>query len=69
MFCLCAHQVKQKAVRFRTAFLVVDPPGFEPGQAEPKSAVLPLHHGSIRFGSAKIIYFFIVRNILGNIYH
>ncbi len=32
---------------------MVDPPGFEPGQAEPKSAVLPLHHGSIRFGLQK----------------
>ena len=28
------------------AFLVV-PPGLEPGQAEPKSDVLPLHHGTI----------------------
>ena len=28
------------------AFSVV-PPGFEPGQAEPKSDVLPLHHGTI----------------------
>ncbi len=26
---------------------VADPPGLEPGQAEPKSAVLPLHHGSV----------------------
>ncbi len=28
---------------------MVDRPGFEPGQAEPKSAVLPLHHRSIVF--------------------
>ena len=26
----------------------VDPPGFEPGQTEPKSVVLPLHHGSVK---------------------
>lgn len=25
----------------------VVPPGFEPGQTEPKSVVLPLHHGTI----------------------
>ena len=29
-------------------FLEVVPPGFEPGQAEPKSDVLPLHHGTIK---------------------
>ena len=28
---------------------LVDPPGFEPGTTEPKSAVLPLHHGSNLF--------------------
>ena len=28
--------------------------GFEPRQTEPKSVVLPLHHSSIRNGSAKI---------------
>ena len=27
-------------------FLSVVPSGFEPEQAEPKSAVLPLHHGT-----------------------
>ena len=27
--------------------LPADPPGFEPGQADPESAVLPLHHGSV----------------------
>lgn len=26
---------------------VVDPPGLEPRTTEPKSAVLPLHHGSV----------------------
>ena len=27
-------------------------PGFEPGQAEPKTAVLPLHHKTIRCAQA-----------------
>ena len=27
----------------------VVPPGFEPGQTEPKSVVLPLHHGTIYY--------------------
>ena len=27
-------------------FILVVPSGFEPEQAEPKSAVLPLHHGT-----------------------
>ena len=31
--------------------------GFEPRQAEPKSAVLPLHHRTKNFASAKIILF------------
>ena len=29
------------------AFIVVVPPGFEPRLTEPKSDVLPLHHGTI----------------------
>ena len=33
----------------------VDPPGLEPGTTEPKSAVLPLHHGSVRIDSANIL--------------
>ena len=31
----------------------VDPPGLEPGTTEPKSAVLPLHHGSEPFQSVQ----------------
>ena len=31
------------------AFFIVEIPGFEPGQTEPKSVVLPLHHISIPF--------------------
>ena len=27
--------------------LIVDPQGFEPQMTEPKSVVLPLHHGSV----------------------
>ena len=36
------------------AFSVV-PPGLEPGQAEPKSDVLPLHHGTK--AGAKVTHF------------
>ena len=35
---------------------VVEVPGFEPGQAEPKSVVLPLHHTSVRATKIRIIY-------------
>ena len=31
----------------------VVPPGFEPGQTEPKSVVLPLHHGTIYYLSER----------------
>ena len=41
--------IKKGAIRH----LEADPPGFEPGQAEPKSAVLPLHHGSVPLCSKK----------------
>ena len=34
-------------------FVRVDPQGFEPQMTEPKSVVLPLHHGSV-FLSAKL---------------
>jgi hypothetical protein len=33
---------------------LVDQPGFEPRQTEPKSVVLPLHHWSIRNCGAKL---------------
>ena len=36
--------------------IVVEVPGFEPGQAEPKSVVLPLHHTSVRATKIRIIY-------------
>ena len=39
--------------------LFVDPPGLEPRKAEPESAVLPLHHGSIplhRKGNQNIFF-------------
>ena len=35
---------------------VVEVPGFEPGQAEPKSVVLPLHHTSVQYAKIRIIY-------------
>ena len=35
---------------------VVEVPGFEPGQAEPKSVVLPLHHTSVQTTKIRIIY-------------
>ena len=40
---------------------MVVPPGFEPRLAEPKSDVLPLHHGTILIcfvkSSAKVVYY------------
>ena len=32
----------------------VDPQGFEPQLMVPKTRVLPLHHGSVYFGGAKL---------------
>lgn len=49
------QDAKQKSVEVKKApwnqdaFFLVDRLGFEPRQAEPKSAVLPLHHRSILF--------------------
>ena len=37
---------------------VVELPGFEPGQREPKSLVLPLHHNSIPRAKILLILFF-----------
>ena len=36
---------------------LVDPQGFEPQMTEPKSVVLPLHHGSV-FDAAKLYKLF-----------
>ena len=36
---------------------IVDPQGFEPQMTEPKSVVLPLHHGSV-FDAAKLYKLF-----------
>ena len=55
---------------FMIAFrLIVEPPGFEPGMTEPKSAVLPLHHGSIPLfkSSANIHSFLFQTNLLFDI--
>ena len=35
---------------------IVEIPGFEPGQTEPKSVVLPLHHTSIHPGKDRTIF-------------
>jgi hypothetical protein len=46
---ICANKPKTPCIslKYRGFWVaVVDRPGFEPGQAEPKSAVLPLHHRS-----------------------
>ncbi len=43
--------------------LIVVLPGFEPGQAEPKPAVLPLHHKTIRFGRHKDKDYFLFTQI------
>ena len=46
-------KIRLKRLNFRRIFFVVSGlvvrPGFEPGQAEPKSAVLPLHHRTAQF--------------------
>ena len=36
----------------------VTPPGFEPGLAEPKSDVLPLHHEAIRGANIEVHFLF-----------
>ena len=38
-----------------TSGIFVDPQGFEPQMTEPKSVVLPLHHGSLLFWWREII--------------
>lgn len=50
--------MKKNTSRFGKCFVVL--PGFEPGQAEPKSDVLPLHHRTIhcmRKSAAKVLLF------------
>jgi hypothetical protein len=37
----------------RLSLLEVVPPGFEPRQTEPKTVVLPLHHGTITVWGCK----------------
>ena len=37
----------KKAALSKAAFLMVAPPGLEPGKTVPKTGVLPLHHGAI----------------------
>ena len=47
--------------------LCVDPPGFEPRQTEPKSVVLPLHHGSVIYlGLQRYTFFYFLQKILEN---
>lgn len=38
--------------------IIVDPQGFEPRQAVPKTEVLPLHHGSVVYCGANLGLFF-----------
>ena len=38
---------------------LVELPGFEPGQTEPKSVVLPLHHSSVPGGKDTTIFIFL----------
>jgi hypothetical protein len=49
---------KKTSHNFRRFYKKAVPPRFELGQAEPKSAVLPLHHGTRTFlffrGRAKL---------------
>ena len=44
---------KKNSLKFQRV-LSVDPQGFEPRQTEPKSGVLPLHHGSSVLSGANI---------------
>ena len=54
----------KKALKI-SAFLLVDRPGFEPGQTAPKTVVLPLHHRSIPFGWQNYKDFFEVQYFFG----
>ncbi|GEM_PF-1771838 len=47
---------KHKKTTLKKGWLV-DPQGFEPQMTEPKSVVLPLHHGSV-FDAAKLYKLF-----------
>ena len=44
---LLSDQDSPRQARDKLFILFVVRPGFEPGKAEPKSAVLPLHHRTI----------------------
>lgn len=55
-------RLTQRQALFGSPF--VDPPGLEPRKAEPESAVLPLHHGSIPLYTAKVIKIFFSTKVL-----
>ena len=58
-------QPKQKRPENQSVILkIVDPQGFEPQMTEPKSVVLPLHHGSVHLSGANLIYFSIITSDL-----
>ena len=44
------NDIKNEADLFASLIALVELPGFEPGQTEPKSVVLPLHHSSVPIG-------------------
>ena len=52
---LCRICKKKKTTLEKGWF--VDPQGFEPQMTEPKSVVLPLHHGSVSMPRNYRIYF------------
>lgn len=56
------ERLTQRQALFGSPF--VDPPGLEPRKAEPESAVLPLHHGSIPLYTAKVIKIFFSTKVL-----
>ncbi len=54
---------KKKTSAMKRRFHRVDPPGLEPRKAEPESAVLPLHHGSMSHGTNVIKKIFSTKNL------
>ena len=49
---------KRSGFSERSKLNFVDPQGFEPRQAVPKTEVLPLHHGSVVYCGANLGLFF-----------
>ena len=46
----------------------VGPPGFEPRMTEPKSGVLPLHHGPFFLSGTKLLQVLLFAKFLGSFF-